>query len=110
MLRVQARNIVREWICASGDLIADGSQHERESAEELCGAAVKLRNNSGHIPLEVAPDVLVCRSDKYWSQSTQGTDDWKREKLIVPGKSVLGEAAKIRHIDGHRRKQPQDGV
>lgn len=57
VLGAETGNIVREGVCTSCDLVADGGEHEREACEELGGSRVELGNDGWHVPLKFAPEV-----------------------------------------------------
>lgn len=66
-------DVVAEGIRASSDLIADRGKHKGESHEELGGSAVEVVDHGWHVPLEVAPNNLMCRGHEDWRQCPEST-------------------------------------
>jgi hypothetical protein len=59
VLGAETGNIVREGVCTSCNLVADGGEHEREACKELGGSRVEFGNDGWHVPLKFAPEVGV---------------------------------------------------
>lgn len=52
----------------------------------------------------------MSTGDEDWSECSKGTNDWKSKELVTTGQSVLGKAAKIRHIDSKGREKANNDV
>lgn len=81
-------DIIRKRKRPSSDLIANCSQDERRTDKELRGAGIKLRNDRGHVPFELAPDVRVSGRDKDRRQCAEGADDGQRKVLVRTAEMV----------------------